>query len=76
MWNWFKKILGFEPKKPAKLPEFTLGEPNEMNVCKVYADGVETQMTMLVFREEEVKKLQEIQEKIYKNEWDINRRIN
>lgn len=55
--NWFKK------PKP-HYPKITTGKPDDKGIVQVFADGKPTNVTMLIWTEEEVKRLREIAKKL------------
>lgn len=54
------------PKEPEVPQSWSTGERDEKGFAKLYVDGVETKINMLVWTQEEVERLHRIQEKIEK----------
>jgi hypothetical protein len=57
--RWFRK-------RKLETKNITLGDRDDNGFARVYADGEKTNIRMLVFSKEEVKRLQEIAEEVYK----------
>ncbi len=68
--NWITKLLRLKPKKQCAIHgvshSYTLGERDEKGFRDLYKDGEKTNVKMLTFTPEEVKKLQDIADKIYR----------
>ena len=68
--NWIKRLLGLKPKKRCVIHNvnhsYTLGERDEKGFCDLYRDGEKTNVRMLTFTPKQSKKLQDIVDKIYR----------
>jgi hypothetical protein len=53
-----KKLLGINTISESKIHSITCGERDEHGFCDTYVNGEKTNIRMLVFTEEEIKKLQ------------------
>jgi len=58
MIKWIKKLLGINTHSESKIESITLGERDEKGFCDTYVNGEKTNVRMLVFTEEQIKKLE------------------
>lgn len=66
VYNFLFRDGPYLPKKDCT-GDFTLGEPDENSIARVYRNGQPTQITMLVFSADEVEKLKKYQDELEKN---------
>jgi hypothetical protein len=67
MINWIKNLFRSREKqltKPVVIHSITCGERDEKGFCDTYVNGEKTNVRMLVFTEEQVKRLHKIQDDI------------
>jgi hypothetical protein len=67
MINWIKNLFKSREKqltKPVVIHSITCGERDEKGFCDTYVNGEKTNVKMLVFTEEQVKRLHKIQDDI------------
>jgi hypothetical protein len=67
MINWIKNLFRSREKqltKPVGIYSITCGERDEKGFCDTYVNGEKTNVRMLVFTEEQVKRLHKIQDDI------------
>ncbi len=68
--NWIKRLFGLKPKKQCAIHNvshsYILGERDEKGFCDLYRNEEKTDVRMLTFTSEQVKKLQDITDKIYR----------
>ena len=68
--NWIKKLFNKKEVKQCSIHNvshsYILGERDETGFCDLYRDGEKTNVRMLTFTPEQVKNLQDIADKIYR----------
>jgi len=68
--NWIKKIFSKKEEKQCAIHSvshsYTLGERDENGFCDLYRNGKKIDVKLLTFTPEQAKKLQDIADKIYR----------
>lgn len=60
MVNWIKNLFKSSEKQLTKPNIITCGERDEKGICDSYVNGIKTNVRMLVFTEEEIKRIHKI----------------